>query len=221
VKPERETPSTRHISLIECSAFFAAMNRKILTGSRRPWRRSQPVARCTFVFQNPESERRVARIFTKLRLNEELCRSMSRTGRRRATVSPPTGLTMKRDAGESLTRREGGRENLVSCSVALVLTGVAALAFEDLHVAWTANLAIALAYLVVANTLCSITLLLAMLRRREVSRVSSLFFLVPPLAALIAWAILGERLSGLAWAGMAVAAAGVALATRDGRRTTT
>lgn len=109
--------------------------------------------------------------------------------------------------------------NLVSCSVALVLTGAAALALEDLYVEWTADLAIALAYLVVANTLVSITLLLAMLRRGDVSRVSSLFFLVPPLAALIAWAILGEELSGLAWVGMAVAAAGVALATRDGRRT--
>ena len=37
--PTGETSSTRHISVIECSAFFAAMNPKILTGSRSPWRR--------------------------------------------------------------------------------------------------------------------------------------------------------------------------------------
>lgn len=105
--------------------------------------------------------------------------------------------------------------NLVSCSVALVLTGAAAVAFENLEVEWTGDLAISLGYLVVANTLVSITLLLTMVRRGEAARVSALFFLVPPLAALIAWVVLGEALDGLSWVGMAVAAAGVALATRD------
>jgi drug/metabolite transporter (DMT)-like permease len=104
--------------------------------------------------------------------------------------------------------------NLVSCSVALLLTAAAAAAFENLHVDWTTDLAISLAYLVVANTLISITLLLAMLRNGEAARVSALFFLVPPLAALIAWAMLGEDLDDLAWVGMAVAAVGVGIATR-------
>jgi drug/metabolite transporter (DMT)-like permease len=107
--------------------------------------------------------------------------------------------------------------NLVSCSVALLLTAAAAAALENLHVDWTTDLAISLAYLVVANTLVSITLLLAMLRSGEAARVSALFFLVPPLAALIAWVMLGEDLDGLAWAGMAVAALGVGIATRGGK----
>lgn len=109
--------------------------------------------------------------------------------------------------------------NLVSCSVALALTALAAAGLEDLHVDWTSDLAISLAYLVVANTLVSITLLLAMLRAGQAARVSALFFLVPPLAALIAWLMLGEELHGLAWAGMAVAAIGVGIAMRgDGAR---
>src|SRR3954453_14577199 len=33
----------RHMIWIECSARFAAMNRKILTGSRFPWRRRPPL----------------------------------------------------------------------------------------------------------------------------------------------------------------------------------
>jgi drug/metabolite transporter (DMT)-like permease len=104
--------------------------------------------------------------------------------------------------------------NLVSCSIALLLTAAGAAALEDLHVDWTTDLAISLTYLVVANTLVSITLLLAMLRNGEAARVSALFFLVPPLAALIAWAMLGEHLDNLAWAGMAVAAVGVGIASR-------
>ena len=81
---------------------------------------------------------------------------------------------------------------------------------------WTAGLVVSLGYLAVAGSLVSITLLLAMMRRGEASRVSAMFFLVPPLAALIAWALLGEAMPPLAWAGMALAALGVAVATRKG-----
>ncbi len=57
-------------------------------------------------------------------------------------------------------------------------------------------------------------LLLAMIRRGEVARVSAQLFLVPPIAAVMAWLLTGETLPPAAWAGMAVATAGVALATR-------
>jgi drug/metabolite transporter (DMT)-like permease len=53
-----------------------------------------------------------------------------------------------------------------------------------------------------------------MIRRGEASQVSALFFLVPPLAALIAWPLLGDAVPPLAWLGMGVAAAGVLVATR-------
>jgi drug/metabolite transporter (DMT)-like permease len=104
--------------------------------------------------------------------------------------------------------------NLVQYTVALAVVGPAAVLFEELHVAWTANLVVSLAYLVLANSLLAITLLLTMLRRGEAARVSALFFLTPPLAALIAWIVLDEDLPAAAWPGMIVAAIGVALATR-------
>jgi drug/metabolite transporter (DMT)-like permease len=104
--------------------------------------------------------------------------------------------------------------NLVQHVVGLAAIMPVAWAVEDMRVAWTSELIIALGYLVVANSLIAITLLLAMIRRGEASRVSALFFLVPPTAALIAWAGLGEAMPPLAWAGMAVAAAGVAIVVR-------
>ena len=63
------------------------------------------------------------------------------------------------------------------------------------------------------NSLLAITLLLTMMRRGTASQVSALFFLVPPLAALIAWLVLGEALPAAAWLGMVLAAVGVAIAT--------
>ena len=71
-----------------------------------------------------------------------------------------------------------------------------------------------LAYLVIGNSILAISLLLAMIRAGEVSRVSALFYLVPALSALFAWPLLGEVMPPLAWAGMALAALGVALVSR-------
>ena len=78
-------------------------------------------------------------------------------------------------------------------------------------------LGLSLLYLIVCTSLIALTLLLMMIRRGEVSRVSALFFLVPPMAALIGWIVLDEQMPPLAWVGLALAAAGVAIATRADR----
>ncbi len=107
--------------------------------------------------------------------------------------------------------------NLIQYLLGLaLLTPIAAL-LEPMRVEITADFAVAIAYLVVANSLISVTLLLAMLRRGEAARVSAFFFLTPPTAALVAHLILGEALPPLAWVGMLLAAGGVALATRTRR----
>ena len=74
----------------------------------------------------------------------------------------------------------------------------------------------------VAGLLCSvlglsvgaISLLLLLIRRGAVAGVASLFFLVPPVTALLAFAAFGEHLAPLQVAGMALAATGVGLASR-------
>lgn len=104
--------------------------------------------------------------------------------------------------------------NLIGFTVGLagVLPLALILETQTIHVTW--EFAGALAYLVIGNSLVATSLLLAMIRAGEVSRVSTLMFLVPPMASLIAWGVLGERMPPLAWVGMAVAGAGVWLAAR-------
>jgi drug/metabolite transporter (DMT)-like permease len=104
--------------------------------------------------------------------------------------------------------------NLVQYSIALLTLVPFAYALEHLRLHPTPRFGLAVAYLALGNSLISVTLLLAMIRRGEAARVSALFFLVPPLAALIALVFLGETMPPLGWVGMAVAAGGVALATR-------
>lgn len=92
-----------------------------------------------------------------------------------------------------------------------------ALLTEDVSLNWDAEFIAVVLYLVVGNSILAMSLLLAMIRAGEVSRVSSLFYLVPAFSALFAWPLLGEAMPPLAWAGMALAGAGVALVSRKKR----
>ena len=101
--------------------------------------------------------------------------------------------------------------NIVQYGVGFLATAPLALALEPMRIEWTSGMFWSLAYLIVCNSLISITLLLAMVRRGEASRVSALFFLVPPTAAVFAWHFLDEPLPLMAWPGMALTAAGIYL----------
>jgi drug/metabolite transporter (DMT)-like permease len=107
--------------------------------------------------------------------------------------------------------------NSVQYAAGLATTLPLAFLVEDHTIEWSLPLGLSLLYLIVCNSLIALTLLLMMIRRGEVSRVSALFFLVPPMAALIGWLVLDEQMPPLAWVGLVLAAAGVALATRPNR----
>ncbi len=107
--------------------------------------------------------------------------------------------------------------NLIQYAVGAAFAVPAAWAFEGMVIDWTPTFVGVMIYLVLGNSLLAMSLLLAMIRVGEVSRVSSLFYLVPPLSALCAWPLLGEAMQPLAWFGMAFAAVGVAMVSRKPR----
>ena len=96
---------------------------------------------------------------------------------------------------------------------ALVLLGIAA-GTETMQVQWTPAFLLILAWVTVAISFGAITLYFVLIRRGEAARVAGVMYLVPPLTALIAWPLFGETLGPLALVGMALAAVGVALASR-------
>ena len=65
-----------------------------------------------------------------------------------------------------------------------------------------------------AAVAASISLLNWLIRRGSAVNMASLFYLVPPCTALMAWALFDERLAGMALAGMALAVWGVYLARK-------
>ncbi len=94
-----------------------------------------------------------------------------------------------------------------------------AFAFETRVIGWAAQLLIALAWLTIVLSIGAIFLLMFMIREGEVSRVASLFYLVPGVTALMTWALFDETLQPVQIAGMLVTMAAVALATYQPRRT--
>lgn len=88
---------------------------------------------------------------------------------------------------------------------------------ETMIVDWQPELFIALGYLVIANSIISIGLYIALLQRGDATRISALLYLVPPLAMVIAWAILGETVTPTIFAGFALSALGVYIVSRHAR----
>lgn len=85
---------------------------------------------------------------------------------------------------------------------ASALSLLLAFAFETMRVEWTSDFVLGMAWLVLVLSIGAIGLLLMLIRASAVSRVTSLFYLVPAVTALMAWAMFGERLGPLQIAGI-------------------
>lgn len=105
--------------------------------------------------------------------------------------------------------------SVIQFAAASIAIWIPALLFETLAVDWTPSFIFALGWLVIVLSLGAISLLMALIRRGVASKVASLFYLVPPLTALLGYLVFGEQLGGMELAGMAAAAVGVYLVIRS------
>ena len=96
----------------------------------------------------------------------------------------------------------------------LVATAFVAWRTETMVVHWTPAFVFALGWLVLVLSLGAVSLLNLLIRSGSAVNVASLFYLTPPVTALIAWAMFGETLTGLALVGMGVTVFGVWLARK-------
>ncbi|OYU74812.1 MAG: EamA family transporter, partial [Burkholderiales bacterium PBB5] len=106
--------------------------------------------------------------------------------------------------------------SVVQLGAALLVTLPLAL-LEAQPVHWHPDLLIALAWSVLALSLGASSLLMLLIQAGAATRVTSLFYLVPPCTAVLAWLMFGERMGPSAWAGMALCAVGVGLVLRGER----
>jgi len=66
--------------------------------------------------------------------------------------------------------------------------------FEDIHITWNSDFTIALLYMAVGVSIGALSLLYIMIKNGEVSKVSSIFYLVPVSAAVVSYFLLGEKM---------------------------
>jgi drug/metabolite transporter (DMT)-like permease len=100
---------------------------------------------------------------------------------------------------------------------ALLVVAPLALATENLAFDHSLTAYGVLAWSVLPLSIISVSLMLAMINRGEVTRVTTLIFLVPSAVAAEAWLLFGETLAAVQIAGMLLTAVGVWLAARKNR----
>ena len=90
-------------------------------------------------------------------------------------------------------------------------SALGAMAFETRIVHWTPEFLFAICWLVIVLSFGAIWLLYFLISRAAATRVVSLFYLTPPVTALMAWALFNERLAVGALIGMVFCVIGVFL----------
>ena len=104
--------------------------------------------------------------------------------------------------------------NAVQFAAAALACALVALVWEDRRIEWAPGFIVALVWSILPLSIGAVTLLYVLTRRGAAAKVASLFFLVPPCTALIAWPLFGEVLGWVEIAGMGLTAIGVLLVNR-------
>lgn len=118
-----------------------------------------------------------------------------------ALLSMTLGTIWQKRHGAGVDLRTGTAIQFIAAAVVLAPFALA----ERGTVRWSGEFVFALAWLVLVLSIGAIFLLLTLIKRGRATQVSSLFYLVPPTTALIAWPLFGETYSLTAAAGMALA----------------
>ena len=118
------------------------------------------------------------------------------------------GTIYQRRFGAGIDWRPGF---LVQYFAAGVFCLAGAFLFETRIIQWSVEFLFALGWLVFVLSFSAVWLLYFLIRRAAAARVASLFYLTPPLTALMGWALFNERLDALAMLGMVICVAGVFL----------
>jgi drug/metabolite transporter (DMT)-like permease len=100
----------------------------------------------------------------------------------------------------------------VQYAASLLITAILAFATETMQIQWSGQFVFAVLWVALVLSIGAISLLNHLIRSGTAVNVASLFYTVPAVTALMAWAIFGETLTGLSLIGMAVAVLGVWLA---------
>lgn len=125
-----------------------------------------------------------------------------------ALVSISVGTLYQKRFGRGVDLLTGSVYQYFATAIAM---GFLAFVFEERVIEWSAQLVLALAWLVFGLSVSAILLLMLMIREGESAKVASYFYLVPPVTAVEAWLLFGESLSFVQVGAIAITVLGVYL----------
>jgi drug/metabolite transporter (DMT)-like permease len=100
-------------------------------------------------------------------------------------------------------------------AISAIAFAILSFSTEEQIIKWVPEFFFGLAWIVLMLSIASIVLLYGMLRTGSASKVSSLYYLVPPTAAVLAYFLFDEVIGIVGWIGMALAGLGVVLVMRQ------
>jgi drug/metabolite transporter (DMT)-like permease len=125
-----------------------------------------------------------------------------------ALIGSTSATLMQKKIGRSIPLLAGTTYQFL---ISAILLGVVSLVQGETKIDWNLESSLAMAWAVIVTSVIAILLLLWMLTRGSAARVSSLLYLVPPMAALQAFILFDEKLNPQAIIGIVMTALGVAL----------
>ena len=125
-----------------------------------------------------------------------------------ALAGSTTATLTQKKVGHSIPLLAG---TTVQFLIAGFVLGLYSLVTGKTHLSWSVESTLAMAWAIIVTSLIAILMLLWMLTRGSAARVTSLLYLVPPMTAIQALVLFGEKLNPQAIIGIAMTALGVAL----------
>jgi len=122
-------------------------------------------------------------------------------------------------AGTLWQKRLSGRlplsvSNMYQAMAACLFHLVVMLAIEDAFLAFTPSFMMAMGWQILAVSFGAFTILMSLIKAGSASQTATLFFLVPPVSAVMGWLFVNERLTAIDITGLLIATIGVYVATR-------
>ena len=119
-------------------------------------------------------------------------------------------LWQKKLSGNVPLSVNNGFQAFGGCAFNLILISI----FETPYINFTTGFLLGMTHQIILVSFGAFTILMFLIKAGSVSKTSTLFFLVPPTTAVMAYIFLGEKLSNIDIAGFILATIGVYIATR-------
>lgn len=123
-------------------------------------------------------------------------------------LSTTIATIMQKRYGASIPMLAGTSVQYAAAAIVLV---IAAALFENFNVDWTPEFIGILGWMIGALSIGAVLLMFWLLRRGTAASFSSLYFLVPPVTAVMGYILFGEHLPPVALLGLAISSLGVLL----------